>query len=99
MSQQEAQATPKAVTSTILVGPSSARVIFDSGATHSFVATRYAITKGMLVEVLSYCVVVSTPLEERLETTKYVKNCEIVVNDVNLPIDLILLDMLQMDAI
>ena len=46
MTQQQAQATPEVMTGTLLVSNLAVRILIDSGATHSFVATSYIMHLG-----------------------------------------------------
>ena len=52
------------VAGTLLVSDYVAKVLFDSGATHSFISSRFAKTLDMLPEKLSYALEVSIPLGE-----------------------------------
>ena len=99
LNQQEAQTTPDAITGTLSVGLSKARVIFDSGATRSFVSKHYALVTRMATEALPFSLIVSTPLEGHYESNQYVRKCTVLINGVNFPADLILLDLLQIDVI
>ena len=52
------------VAGTLLVSDYVAKVLFDFGATHSFISSRFAKTLDMLLEKLSYALEVSILLGE-----------------------------------
>ena len=54
LTPQDAQASNAVVTGTILVCYCDARVLFDPGATHSFITSVFA--SRLLVNLLEYCI-------------------------------------------
>ena len=58
---EEAQEDPDVVLGTFLVSSAPATVLFDSGATHSFVTQEFALKSGMTPTPLNNPMVVQTP--------------------------------------
>ena len=61
MTQKDSQATPNAVTGTLLVNNEKAYVLIDPGATHSFVSTAFCMHLDRSCSLLSQPLLVSTP--------------------------------------
>ena len=61
LTAQEAQASNAVVTGTLLVGSMHARVLFDSGTTHSFISPYFETHLGGDIKPLGTPIVVATP--------------------------------------
>ncbi|XP_050231288.1 uncharacterized protein LOC126680248, partial [Mercurialis annua] len=74
-------------------------VLFDAGATHSFVSTCFAGKLGMAPSVLSEPLAVSTPMSEGVVVDVVYPSCPVVIQGRELCADLIVLDVLSFDVI
>ena len=73
--------------------------MFDCGATHSFIAAKFARTLPLAVEFLNFPLEVRTPTGEQSFCDSYIPNIEVSVPGQNLSADVILLDMIEYDVI
>ena len=64
MTVETAQEAPDVVIITFLVNSNSATVLFDSSASHSFIAYTFIKKHGILVSVMKKPMLVSSPREE-----------------------------------
>jgi len=88
--------TPKHI---LIVFSFKAKILFDTGATHSFVSLYFAIRFDKQPTLLKSSISVSTPLDE-LILVKYVYlDCEIEIRDKIFIGDLNVLDMVDFDVI
>ncbi|XP_058181256.1 uncharacterized protein LOC131299694 [Rhododendron vialii] len=99
LTQQQAKDVPSMVQGTLSISNVPARVLFDSGSTHSFAAPRYLYELPIVVEALEVCVVVTTPVGKTVTLDKVSKSCDVEIDDRILPIDLISLEMHDFDVI
>jgi predicted aspartyl protease len=58
---EDAQEALDIVLNTFLVNSNTAMILFDSGATHSFISAEYVAKYNLLVSLLKYHMVVSSP--------------------------------------
>ena len=70
-----------------------ARVLFDSGASHSFIATSYVNFLGLKVEPLG------RPLGVRVRIDRICRDCELEISGILLTMDLRVIDMSYFDVI
>ena len=89
MTADEAQANPDSITNIIFVFGEPARVLFDSGASRSFISTSFALHANQELTSLKSKLIVTTPLGERIVRTSVFKGCEVVVEGVVLKANLI----------
>ena len=99
MTPQDAQASNAVVAGTIPVCYCDARVLFDPGATHSFVSLMFASKIACQPSRMLYPLSVATPLSEELETNVFFPSCPVLVKGRELPADLVLLDVIGFDVI
>nr|AAM14672.1 Putative polyprotein [Oryza sativa Japonica Group] len=94
----EAQDAPDVILGTFLVNSVPATVLFDSGATHSFLSMSFAGNHGMEVEDLRRPLMVSTPSNQALslQRSPYVR---IEIQGVPFLANLILLESKDLDVI
>ena len=84
---------------TIPVCYCDARVLFDPGATHSFITSVFALKVVCQPSRKLYPLFVATPLSEELETSVFFPSCPVLVEGRELPTDLVLLDVIGFDVI
>ena len=76
-----------------------ARVFFDSGASHLFIAASVVIELGLEVEALEEPLYVSSPLGIRARIGMIFCGCELEISGILLTVDLRVMDMLEFDVI
>ncbi|XP_004513995.1 uncharacterized protein [Cicer arietinum] len=75
------------------------KVLFDTGASHSFISIKYVLRLGLKLTEITPPMVVSTTAESSVETSYVCKSCHLIVFDRVYPIDLFFLPLKGMDAI
>ena len=96
---QDVQASNTAVAGTLLIDRVKARVLFDSGATHSFVSPYFANKLARDKILMKNYLAISTPLGETIEVKYMYPACVVEVEGRVLPEDLIELAVLDFDVI
>ncbi|KAH7838670.1 hypothetical protein Vadar_029706 [Vaccinium darrowii] len=93
--------TPDAsvVRGTFLLFHSFAKVLFDSGASHSFIAASFVRALELESEELSPPLFVETPLGGRTLLDRICRDCELVIRDRRFVFDFIVLGMTGFDLI
>ena len=76
-----------------------ARVLFDSGASHSFIAASVVIELGLEVEALEEPLYVSSPLRIRARIGMICHGSELEISGILLTVDLRVMDMSEFDVI
>ena len=76
-----------------------ARVLFDSGASHSFIAASVVIELSLEVEALEEPLYVSYPLGIRARIGMICRGCELEISRILLTVDLRVMDMSEFDII
>src|SRR5512139_3644781 len=94
----EAQDAPDVILGTFLVNLVPATVLFDSGATHSFLSMSFAGNHGMEVEDLKRPLMVSTPSNQALSLQRS-PSVKIEIQGVPFLANLILLESKDLDVI
>ena len=84
---------------TFLLSRLWARVLFDSGASHSFIAASVMIELGLEVEALEEPLYVGSPLGIRARIGMICRVCELEISGILLTMDLRVMDMLEFDVI
>ena len=87
------------VTGTLPVGFVPARVLFDSGCTHSFISYTHASRIGCEIEELGHSLLVSTPAGSVIATGECVRNVPVEIQQRQLVADLILFKLQEFDVI
>ena len=64
-----------------------ARVLFDYGASHSFIAASYVNVLGLKVESLGNPLHVSSPLGIKVRVDKICRDCELEISRILLMVD------------
>ena len=76
-----------------------ARILFDSGATHSFIVASCVRELGLEVETLEEPMYVSSPLGTRVSVELICRGCELEISGILLTLDLRVMDMTEFDFI
>jgi hypothetical protein len=91
-------ASNKGVTGTFFIANCQATILFDSGATHSFVSSSFTRNCGLISEWLDVDLAVATPVGKTVVCTLVVRNCPIYVQG-HVPADLVIFEMSGFDVI
>ncbi|KAL4013601.1 hypothetical protein IC575_025773 [Cucumis melo] len=95
----EAERAGTVVTGTLPVLGHYALVLFDSGSSHSFISSAFALHARLEVEPLHHVLSVSTPSGECMLSKEKVKACQIEIVGHVIEVTLLVLDMLDFDVI
>ena len=74
-------------------------VLFDSGASHSYITASVVIELGLEVEALEEPLYVSSPLGIRAGIGMICRACELEISGILLTVDLRVMDMSEFDVI
>ena len=96
---QAESADQPVIQGTFLLSHLWARVLFDSGASHSFIAASVVIELGLEVETLEEPLYVSSPLGIRARIGMICRGCELEISGTLLTVDLRIMGMSQFDII
>ncbi|KAA0053247.1 DNA/RNA polymerases superfamily protein [Cucumis melo var. makuwa] len=97
MTQQEVEDAPDVITGTILICNVPADVLFDPGATHSFVSSIFLTKLNRMLEPLSEGLAIYTPVGDVLLVNEVLRNCEVLVEGIRLLVDLLPLELQSLD--
>jgi hypothetical protein len=98
MIEEEAREAPEVVTSMYLINGAKALVLFDSGATSSYVSTKFASQNSLPMTIRSRPVVTSSPLGD-LRCTLEFKGVRIMIQGMPFMADLTVLKLEGIDII
>ena len=88
------------VKGTLPISGHLAKVLIDPGSTNSFIRLGFIKRIRFRTEILSYLIEVSTPTgENRIETEKICKNCDVEIGERKFPTNLISLGINGYDVI
>ena len=76
-----------------------ARILFDFGASHSFIAASCVKELGLEVETMENSLHVSSPLGTRVSVDLICRDCELEISGILLTVDLRVMDMSEFDVI
>ncbi|TYK29792.1 reverse transcriptase [Cucumis melo var. makuwa] len=99
MTQQEAEDAPDVITGTILICNVPADILFDPGATQSFVSSIFMTKLNRLLKPLFEGLAIYTPVGDVLLVHVVLCNCEILVEGISLLVDLLPLELQRLDVI
>ncbi|XP_073133022.1 uncharacterized protein [Henckelia pumila] len=99
ITQEEAEDANEVVAGTILINTKPAYVLFDCGATHSFISKRCTKKIGLVHEKLTEPLRVATPTNKIIETLKIHRKCKVCVCEQIFDADLVELNMVEFDVI
>nr|ABA93974.2 retrotransposon protein, putative, Ty3-gypsy subclass [Oryza sativa Japonica Group] len=97
-SAEEAQSAPEVILGTFPVNSTPAVILFDSGATHSFISKRFAGAHGLSLVKLKIPMRVHTP-GGGMTTTHYCPSVTVEIQGSIFPANLILLESKDLDVI
>ena len=96
---QAESADQPVIQGTFLLSRLWARVLFDYGVSHSFIAASVVIELGLEVETLDEPLYVSSPLGTRARLGMICRGCELEISGTLLTVDLRIMDMSEFDVI
>ncbi|GAV83690.1 RVP_2 domain-containing protein [Cephalotus follicularis] len=99
MTAEEVENPNDVVTGTFPVCSKSAYVLFDTGATHSFVSLSFARYLSTPSQDLEIGLAVETPSDNTLVADKVHKSCDLMLCDRMMLVDLVPLAILKFDVI
>ena len=76
-----------------------ARILFDYGASHSFIVAACVRELGLEVETLERSLYVSSPLGTKVSVDMICRGCELEISGILLNVDLRVIYMLEFDVI
>ncbi|XP_047150275.1 uncharacterized protein LOC124822327, partial [Vigna umbellata] len=99
LTRAEAASSDDLIFGTCLLGGRSCMVLFDSGATHSFVSDTCTRELGLTVRELQYDLTISTPTFGIMKTSTVCVRCSVVVEERHYKVNLICLPLQGLDVI
>ncbi|XP_073061844.1 uncharacterized protein [Primulina eburnea] len=99
ITQEEADDSNDVVAGTIIINKISAYVLFDCGATHSFISKRFTKKLGLILEILVEPFRIASPTSKTIETHKIHRNCIVYINEHTFNAELIQVNMVEFDII
>src|ERR1044072_751660 len=95
----DAEDTNELIQGTCTIAGTPLVVLFDSGATHSFISVECVRRLGLPVVELPYDLVVSTPATNSLVTRTTCLQCPLIFEERNFLANLVCLELVQLDVI
>jgi hypothetical protein len=95
----EPEGGPEVVTGTVPILGFRASVLFDSGATHSFVSIVFVRLSRLVVRTLEFGLVVTTPVGKTVVCKRAICECSVSICGRALPTNLVVLPMFSYDVI
>ncbi|XP_057432282.1 uncharacterized protein LOC130725036 [Lotus japonicus] len=99
MSGEQAAVTDDLIQGTCVIAGTSLMVLFDSGATHSFIAEECVKQLGLLTADLPFDLVVTTLVADRLVTRTACLQCPLIYEDRKFLANLVYLWLKELDVI
>ncbi|KAJ4974519.1 hypothetical protein NE237_007693 [Protea cynaroides] len=100
VTSEDAAASPDVVTGIVPInGVPPARVLFDSGATHSFISVSFGKKTNLPIKTLDYKLLVRLPMGLEVELEKGYGPCPVLIGEKTLDATLIQLEMADFDVI
>ncbi|XP_072980902.1 uncharacterized protein [Typha angustifolia] len=99
MTEHDALASNDVATGTLNLFSHTARVLFDPGATHSFISNSFACHADILMEPLEDILLIATPVGETVVIDSAYKSCTISFGDREFKVDLLPLELIDFDVI
>ena len=91
--------TPYVITGTIFIYNFPTYALFDLGATHSFVSSMFMSKLSKKLKPLAEELVIYNPVGDAMLVNEALRGCEVLVESVSLPMDLLALDLQELDVI
>ncbi|KAL3740541.1 hypothetical protein ACJRO7_021770, partial [Eucalyptus globulus] len=79
ITQGQAEAAPGVITGTVSLNDQPAYALFDSGATHSFIANQYVRMLGLNPVLLESVICISTPLKDKVIAALGCSGCKLEI--------------------
>jgi hypothetical protein len=98
MTSEEVQQAPDVVLGMFLANSHPATILFDSGASHSFISSSFVAKHGLPIATIKHTMLVSSPGGE-MRTKNICPAVRISIRGVDFPSNLILLDFKGIDII
>jgi hypothetical protein len=98
MTSDEARQAPDIVLGMFLAGSHPATILFDSGASHSFISSSFVAKHSLPITTMKHTMLVSSPGGE-MRTKHICPAVSITIRGVDFPLNLILLDSKGIDII
>jgi hypothetical protein len=98
MTSDEAQQVPDVVQGMFLASSHPATILFDSGASHSFISSCFVAKHSLPIATMKHTVLVSSPGGE-MRINHICPAVSITIRGVDFPLNLILLDSKGIDII
>jgi hypothetical protein len=98
MTSEEAEQAPDVVLGMFLPSSHPATILFDSGASHSFISSSFVVKYGLPIATMKHTMLVSSPGGE-IRTKHICPAVSISIRGVDFPSNLILLDSKGIDII
>ncbi|XP_027348089.1 uncharacterized protein LOC113859544 [Abrus precatorius] len=99
MSGAEATKSDELIRGKCVINERLLDVLFNSGATHSFISMDYMKYLGLAVSSMPYNVVVSTHMDKFVMTSSICLGCTIMIHGRTFKVDLICLPLSQLDVV
>ncbi|XP_073226982.1 uncharacterized protein [Cicer arietinum] len=99
LTRQDAQTCNAVVTGILSICSRDAHVLFDLGATHSFVSSWFATRLGKCSSSLEEPLVVATPVGGNLLAKSVYRCCDITIDGKVFSVDLVVIDLIDFDVI
>ncbi|TXG69298.1 hypothetical protein EZV62_004233 [Acer yangbiense] len=99
ITQQDVDASNNVASGILSLFSRDAKVLFDPGATHSFISSKFALFSDKPAELLDYSLSVATPLGDSVAVKIVYKACVISFDGREFYVDLLPLDMHDFDVI
>ncbi|XP_022872136.1 uncharacterized protein LOC111391204 [Olea europaea var. sylvestris] len=99
LNQHEAEQDPNVIASILLLSDIPAYVLFNSGATNSFISTSFVIKSGIVCVKMDNALEVSIPSGKTLSTNEMTRATKLEIDGNILMADLYLLEMKDFDVI
>lgn len=87
------------VEDTFLVFNLWAKILFDSGASHSFISRTFACILGLKSEFMEFSIKIGSPLGGIRKIDRICRSCIIEIANHQITFDLMIMDMLEYDVI
>ncbi|XP_004516866.1 uncharacterized protein [Cicer arietinum] len=99
LARQDAQTSNALVIGILSICSKDGHVLFDPGATYSFVSSRFAIRLRKYSSFLEEALIVATLVGENLLAKSVYRSCDIAIEGKVLPVDLVVIDLVDFDVI
>ncbi|XP_028117074.1 uncharacterized protein LOC114314786 [Camellia sinensis] len=99
LQEEEDVGNPSVIQGMLILMNSWVKVLFDSGASHSFISTVCVSSLGLEPKTLEMAMSVSSPLRGQTRVNLVCKSCELEISGSYLICDLRVMEMSDFDAI